>query len=68
MKSTTAMAIFDRKLSGLKSREDSRDLARTLRPIAARSGVSVKADIKTDDSWGVKLTHNDGKGTLSLRK
>lgn len=68
MKSSTAMAIFDRKLSGLKSREDSRELARTLRPVAARSCIAVKADIKANDSWGVKLTHNDGKGTLSLRK
>lgn len=68
MKSTTAMAIFDRKLSGLKSREDSRDLARSLRPVASRFGVTVKADIKSQDSWGVKLVHGDGKGTLSLHK
>lgn len=68
MKSSTAMAIFDRKLSGLKSREESRDLARVIRPIASRFGVTVKADIKADQSWGVKLVHGDGKGTLSLAK
>lgn len=68
MKSSTAMAIFDRKLSGLKSREASRDLARNIRPIASRFGVTVKADIKSGDAWGVKLVHADGKGTLTLRK
>lgn len=51
----------------LKTRDAARAVARTVN--AANTGAKLKAAVKEGAEWVFPgLTHNDGKGVLSLKK
>lgn len=57
--------LVNRKTSGFKTREESRAMAKALRTPRV-PGVTVKADVKGSDGWGIAFKHVGG--TLSLKK